>query len=423
MQRDGSRVGPHAFSFILVTILIDTIGFGMIAPVMPELIRELTGEGFAEAAIHGGRLMFLFAGVQFFAAPVLGNLGDRFGRRPVLLCSLAALGVDYVVIALAPTIAWLFLGRFVSAVASATFATANAFVADVSAPDDRAQRFGYMSAAWGLGFMLGPAFGGWLGEFGSRVPFWAAAGLALLNVLYGLWVLPESLPRSRRRSFEWRRANPVGALLQIRRYPIVLGLLVVLVPYQLAHDANPAVWGYYTMHKFDWSTKQVGLSLFVVGATIMFVNALLVGPVISRFGEKSAVVLGFSAMAFGFVVFAFATRGWMLIAGIFPFALIGLAQPAIRSMMANRVPADAQGELQGATTSIMSLTMIVSPLLMTDLFHRFSRDGSSIDFPGAPFLAAAGLTALALLLFLLAVRVPAPPIAPEAGSAARGLAP
>jgi DHA1 family tetracycline resistance protein-like MFS transporter len=407
MSSGNPKRQNHAISFILITILIDTIGFGMIAPVMPELIRELTGEGFAEAARYGGSLMFLFAGVQFFAAPILGNLGDRFGRRPVLLISLAALGIDYVVIALAPSLVWLFVARFISGIASATFATANAYVADISSSDERAKHFGYLSAAWGLGFMLGPVVGGLLGEYGSRVPFWAAAFLAVLNVLYGLFVLPESLPKSSRRPFELRRANPIGALLQIRKYPVVLGLLFVLVPYQIAHDANPAVWGFYTMHKFGWSTSTVGASLFVVGATIMFVNAVLVGPVIEKLGEVKAVVIGFSAMSIGFLVFAFATESWMVFAGIFPFALIGLAQPAIRSMMANRVPSDAQGELQGATASLMSLTMIVSPVIMTELFHQYSREGAVIDFPGAPFLAAALLALLALALFAHGVREPA----------------
>lgn len=408
----GLEPGPssgrrhHAISFILITILIDTIGFGMIAPVMPELITELTGEGFAEAARYGGQLMFLFAAVQFVAAPILGNLGDRFGRRPILLISLAALGFDYVLIALAPTLLWLFLGRFISAIASATFATANAWVADVSVPKDRAKHFGFLSAAWGLGFMIGPVLGGLLGELGARVPFWAAAGLSLMNVLYGFFVLPESLPMDSRRPFQMRRANPIGALLQIRRYPVVLGLLVVLIPYQFAHDANPAVWGYYTMHKFGWSVSDVGWSLFLVGATIMFVNAVLVGPAISRLGEKGAVYLGFAAMSIGFFVFAFATESWMMFAGIFPFALIGVAQPALRGMMANRVPPDAQGELQGATSSLMSLTMIVSPLLMTELFRGFSHEEAAIQFSGAPFLAAALLALVAMLIFSLAARRP-----------------
>jgi DHA1 family tetracycline resistance protein-like MFS transporter len=394
----------HAIYFILITILIDTIGFGMIAPVMPELISQLTGEGFAQAARYGGSLMFLFAAVQFFAAPILGNLGDRFGRRPVLLISLAALGLDYVLIALAPTLSWLFVGRFISAIASATFATANAWVADVSEPDDRAKHFGFLSAAWGLGFMLGPVLGGLLGEIGPRIPFWAAAGLALANVIYGFFVLPESLPKSNRRRFEWKRANPIGALVQIKRYPAVLGFIIALIPFQIAHDANPAVWGFYTMHKFAWSVSDVGWSLFVVGASIMFVNAVLVGPTIARLGEKGAVMLGYCAMSLGFFIFAFASEGWMVIGGILPFALVGVAQPAIRGMMANLVPANAQGELQGAMASVMSLTMIVSPVIMTELFYRFSRDGAAIDFPGAPFFAAAVLVLVALGLFTRAAR-------------------
>ncbi len=400
----GGSGGGHAISFILITILIDTLGFGMIAPVMPQLISELTGEGFAEAARYGGSLMFLFALVQFFAAPILGNLGDRFGRRPVLLISLAALGLDYVLIALAPSIVWLYVGRFISAVASATFATANAWVADVSAPRDRAKHFGFLSAAWGLGFMVGPVIGGLLGEYGARVPFWAAAALALVNVLYGFFVLPESLPVESRRPFVFSRANPIGALLQVRRHPIVLGLLLVLVPYQFAHDANPAVWGYYTMFKFGWSVSDVGWSLFAVGATIMLVNALLVGPTIAKLGEKGAVFLGFGAMSLGFFVFAFATESWMMFAGIVPFALVGVASPALRGMMSNRIPADAQGELQGAMSSLTSLTMIGSPVFMTELFRAFSHEEASPVFPGAPFLAAALIALMAMLIFSFASR-------------------
>lgn len=406
--RDSSSRHSHAISFILITILIDTLGFGMIAPVMPELISELTGEGFAEAARYGGSLMFLFAMVQFIAAPILGNLGDRYGRRPILLISLAALGLDYILIALAPTILWLYIGRFISAIASATFATANAWVADTSAPADRARNFGFLSAAWGLGFMVGPMLGGILGEYGARVPFWAAAGLALLNVLYGFFVLPESLPQESRRPFEILRANPIGALMQIRKYPAMVGLLAVMVPYQIAHDANPAVWGYYLMLKFDWSVSHVGWSLFAVGASIMFVNAVLVGPTIERLGEKGAVYLGFGAMSVGFLIFAFASQSWMIFGGIVPFALVGVAQPALRGMMANRVPADAQGELQGATSSLMSLTMIFSPLFMTGLFHEFSREDAAVLFPGAPFLAAAFLAMFAIGLFSLATRTTEP---------------
>ncbi len=406
----GARLG---IGFILVTILIDTLGFGMIVPVMPELIEELSGEGIAKAARYGGALMFLFAVVQFFAAPILGNLSDRFGRRPVLLISLAALGVDYVLMALAPTLIWLFVGRFISAIASATFAAANAWVADTTAPKDRSQRFGYLSAAWGLGFMLGPVLGGLLGEYGARVPFWAAAALACINFLYGFSVLPESLAPESRRTFSMRRANPIGALLQIRNYPMVFGLLLVMIPFRIAHDANPAVWSYYTLHKFGWSAADVGWSLFAVGAGIMFVNAVLVGPAMKTLGERGAVWVGFTGMALGFGIFAFATEGWMMYVGILPFALVGIAQPAIRGMMANRVPADSQGELQGTTSSVMSLTMVFSPILMTELFYRFSAEDAPIHFPGAPFLAATLLLLAALGIFAFVARAN-----PEAGTSA-----
>jgi DHA1 family tetracycline resistance protein-like MFS transporter len=397
------RHSSAATTFILITIALDTIGFGMIAPVMPELIREVTGEGLAEAARYGGYLMFLFAGVQFFAAPLLGNLSDRFGRRSVLLVSLAALGVDYIVMGFAPTLGWLFIGRFVSGAAGATFATANAYIADVSSSEERARRFGLLNAAWGFGFILGPAFGGILGEIGSRVPFFTAAGLAALNVLYGFFVLPESLPRERRRAFDPLRANPIGALLQVRKYPMLFGLLAVLVPYQIAHDANPATWSYYTMLKFGWTESTVGYSLMVVGIAVMAVNALLVGPAIEKLGERGAVIGGFLAMSFGFFAFAYATESWMMFAAIFPFALIGIAQPALRGMMANRVPEDAQGELQGVVGSLMSLTMIVSPLIMTQLFGYFSSEVAPIYFPGASFFAAGALGLVALALFLRAV--------------------
>jgi DHA1 family tetracycline resistance protein-like MFS transporter len=400
--------GRQPLVFLLITILIDTIGFGIIIPVLPELIMELTGEGLGAAARYGGYLLFCYAVMQFFFAPVLGNLSDRFGRRPVLLGSLAVFGLDYLVMGLAPDLAWLFAGRLVAGVAGATHSTANAYAADVSPPEERARNFGMIGAAWGFGFILGPVIGGFLGELGPRVPFFAAAGLALLNVGYGLLVLPETLSPDKRRPFAIARANPVGAFRQMRAYPFVVGMLVALVFYQIAHDANPATWTYYTMLKFGWSERDVGYSMGAVGLSLVAVQAGLVQPLIDRFGERRTVFLGFAMMATGYAGFAFSSAGWMMIAFIVPFSLGGVTMPALRGILSNQVPENAQGELQGALASVVSLTAIGAPLFMTQLFGYFAADAAPLYFPGAPFLAAAVLVVGSVLWFARTLRV-APP--------------
>lgn len=378
----------RALVFVLVAVLIDTIGFGIVAPVTPELIMELTGEGLSEAARYGGGLLFVYALMQFFFAPILGNLSDRFGRRPVLLLSLLALGFDYLLMALAPSLAWLFVGRTLAGAAGATFATANAYIADVTSEEERAQSFGLMGAAWGLGFILGPVIGGVLGELGPRVPFFAAAALSVANVAYGFFVLPETLPPEKRRPFSLRRATPLGALGQMTRYPGVLTLFGALVLYQLAHDALPSTWTYYTMLKFDWTERDVGFSMGVTGFAIALVQGLVIRAAIPRLGERGAVFVGMFLMATGYAGFAWAAQGWVMLAFIAPFALGGLAMPALRSILTARVPANAQGELQGAISSLMSLTAIVAPLFMTQLFGYFTSPGAPVYFPGASFLAA-----------------------------------
>lgn len=384
---------------MLVTVLLDTIGFGIIIPVIPELVVELTGEGLSSAALYGGWLIFVFAFMQFLFAPVLGNLSDRLGRRPVLLASLGAYAIDYLLMAIAPTLAWLFIGRAVSGMAGATGATANAYIADVTPPEERAQNFGLIGAAWGLGFILGPVIGGWLGSYGARVPFYAASALAAANVVYGLFAIPESLDPAHRRPFSWARANPVGSLRAMKRFPVVIGLFVVLVFYQLAHDANPSVWTYFTMMKFDWTEGQVGLSLGVFGVLNVLVQALLIRRVIPALGEARTARIGFAMMSIGFIGFALAPTEGLFLACMVPFALGGLGMPAMRSIMSNAVPHDAQGELQGAMTSIASLTMIFSPLVMTRLFHAFTSEGAPIFFPGAAHLAAGLLSIGALVTF------------------------
>lgn len=389
----------RAVVFILLTILLDTIGFGIIAPVMPELIMELTGEGLSQAARYGGWLLFVYAVMQLFFAPVLGNLSDRFGRRPVLLISLAAFGFDYILMGFAPTLTWLFVGRALAGIFGATHSTANAFVADITAPEDRAKSFGLIGATWGIGFMIGPVLGGLLGEYGARVPFFVAAALSLLNVVYGFVVLPETLSAENRRPFVWTRANPLGALNQMRRYPIVIGLFVAMVFYQIAHDANPSTWTFYTQLKFDWTPWDVGLSMSAVGLAMAVVQAGFIGYALERFGERVAVVGGYLLMAAAYFGFAYATEGWMMYALMLPFALGSIVTPAVRGILANQVPANAQGELQGAISSLMSLTAIVAPLFMTQLFGYFASDAARIYFPGAPFFAAGVLVLIAIAVF------------------------
>ena len=382
----------HAMLFILVTVLIDTIGFGIVAPVTPELIVELTGETLSEAALYGGWLMFLYALAQFFAAPILGNLSDRFGRRPVLIASLLTLGLDYLLMALAPDLTWLFIGRAIAGVAGATFATANAYIADVSDPEMRAQNFGLLGSAWGLGFILGPVIGGVLGEYGPRVPFFAASALACANVLYGFFVLPESLPRESRRPFAFARANPIGAFKQMRRHPGVVLLFGAIILYQIAHDANPSTRTYYTMLKFEWTERDVGFSMGVLGLSIMLVQGLLIRFVIPRLGDRLTVLAGLIVMAFGYLGFSLATEGWMMLVFIIPFALGSLAMPALRSILSKRVGPEAQGELQGVMSSLVSLTAIIAPVFLTQLFGYFTSLEAPIYFPGAAFFAAAILT-------------------------------
>ena len=392
------KTPKKALAFIFVTVLIDVIGFGVVIPVMPELVMEVTGEGLSSAARYGGFLAFVYAFMQFFFAPIVGNLSDRFGRRPVLLVSLATLGIDYVIMGLAPTLGWLVLGRFLAGISGASFATANAYIADVSAPSERAQNFGLVGAAFGLGFVLGPVLGGILGEVGSRVPFFAAAALAAANTLYGLLVLPESLPKEKRRPFSIKRANPLGTLGQMRRYPIVVTLLGALFLYQMAHDALPSTWTYYTMLKFEWTERDVGYSLGFVGILFAVVQGGLIRKIMPKVGERRAVYLGFLLMAVGFVGYGLSPRGWVLYAFSVPFALGGLANPALRGIMSNEVASDAQGELQGAITSLQSLTAIMAPVIMTQLFAYFTAEHAPLYLPGAPFITASVLVGCAVVI-------------------------
>ena len=396
--------GKRALLFILVTVLLDSMGFGVIIPVMPELIMELTGEGLSRAAVYGGWLGFVYAALQFMFAPILGNLSDRFGRRPVLLYAVASLGIDYIVMGFAPTITWLFIGRAISGIAGASFTPAHAYIADVSPPQKRAQSFGMMGAAFGAGFILGPALGGLLGELGPRAPFFAAAGLSLVNFTYGYFVLPETLDPSRRRRFDWRRANPVGTLMQIRKYPVVLGLLVVVFLWQVAHQVLPSTWSFYTMYKFGWTEALVGASLAFVGTIMVLGQSSLPRVVIPHLGERRSAMIAMMVGGIGYAGYAFATEGWMMFAWLVTWLLGSLTMPSLQALMSHRVAVDAQGELQGAVGSLHSLSAIVAPPVMTQLFRFFTAAEAPAQFPGAPFLLSSGLAILGLLIFWRATR-------------------
>jgi len=392
----GNRFG---LSFIILVVLIDSIGFGIILPVMPSLIISLTDVSLSEASRIGGWLLFTYAIMQFFFAPVMGNLGDRFGRRPVLLFALLALGLDYLLMAFAPTIVWLFAGRLIAGIAGSTFSIAYAYVTDTTPVEKRAQAFGMVGAAFGGGFILGPVIGGLLGEFGDRIPFYAAAVLSLVNVVYGFFVLGESLATENRRAFQWRRANPLGALLQIRKFPLVAGLAVAYFLYMLGHNALPSTWTYYTIEKFSWSESQIGLSLGVAGVFMILVQAGLIRWAIPTFGAFRAGMIGMAAMILGFCGYGLSQSGWQLYPFLAIASISGFVAPAFQAIMTSEIPPDAQGELQGALSSITSLTSVIGPVLMTQLFAWFTAETTAIYFPGVSFIAAAVLTFVCLVIF------------------------
>ncbi len=376
-----------ALSFIFITVVLDTIGLGIIIPVIPALIMELTGEGLGKAAIYGGWLMFVYAFMQFLFAPIIGGLSDRFGRRPVLLLSLFGFGIDYLIVGFAPSITWLFAARIFAGIFGASHTTATAYIADISEPEKRAQNFGLIGAAFGMGFILGPVIGGLLGEYGSRIPFFASAALAFINCLYGFFILPESLSKENRRAFDWKRANPLGSLMQVKKFPAIAGLVVVYFVLYLSHHATQSTWTYFTMLQFDWDEAMVGFSLGIVGVCVAVVQGGLTRVVIPKFGEQKSVYIGLLFYTFGFLGFAFAPTGWVLLIMIAPFALGGFAGPALQGIISNGVENNQQGELQGALTSLISLTAIIGPPLMTGLFGFFTSDSAPFQLPGAAFVA------------------------------------
>jgi len=379
-----------ALSFIFVTILIDVIGFGVIIPVTPRLIATLAHEDLVHAAKDGAWLLFTFAIAQFIFSPILGGLSDQFGRRPVLLSSLLGFGLDYLFMAFAPTLPWLFLGRAIAGITGASFTTASAYIADISTPEKRAQNFGMIGAAFGIGFIVGPAMGGLVSQyFGIRAPFVLAAILCFLNLSYGYFILPESLLPENRRPFDWKRANPIGSLLHLRKYPVVSGLVVSLVLIYIGSHAVQSNWGYFTMFRFKWSEATVGGSLAMVGLLVGLVQGLLIRVINPRIGAKNSVYVGMALYSLGMILFAFANQGWMMFLFLVPYCLGGIAGPALQGIISGQVPPNEQGELQGALTSLISVTSIIGPLMMNNLFYFFSKTNTPIFFPGAPFLAGA----------------------------------
>lgn len=400
----GSK--KNALTFIFITLLIDVAGLGLIIPVMPKLIEELIHGGISAASQWSGILTFAYAVMQFVCAPLIGNLSDKYGRRPVLLMSLLGFGIDYIFLSFAPTIGWLFVGRVVAGITGASFTTASAYIADISTPENRAQNFGLIGVAFGLGFIVGPVMGGLLGEYGSRVPFMVAAGLSLLNAIYGYFVLPESLSRENRRAFEWKRANPLGSLLHLKKYPGIGALIGSLVLVYLAAHAIQSNWTFYTIAKFNWSERMNGISLGVFGLLIALVQGGLIRIVNPRLGNEKSVYMGLAFYTGGLLLFAFASQSWMLFAFMIPYCVGGIAGPALQAIISGHVPPNEQGELQGALTSLMSLTSIAGPLIMTNTFAFFTQPSATFHFAGAPFLLGSVLMLISTILAYGALKLP-----------------
>jgi MFS transporter, DHA1 family, tetracycline resistance protein len=395
--------GTTSLAIIALIVFIDTASLGLIIPVVPSLIQSLAYVSIDRAAELGGLLLFVFATTQFFAAPIIGGLSDQFGRRPVLLLTLAALGLDYALMAWAPSLGWLFVGRFIAGIMGASWPAANSCVADTVAPEDRGRVFGMLGGAGGAGFVLGPAIGGLFGQFGDRVPFLIACLLCLIGTIVGIFALRETLPADKRRGFTLARANPFGNLIQMAKVPLVLSFLIVIFFMQLAAQSQVSIWAYYGMLKFGWTPVQTGLTITLFGALLAIVQGGLVGKAIARFGDmrtaSASLLIGIPT----YLIFAFASSSWMMVLGVVVGAMTGFTFPAMQSIMSTRINEDAQGELQGAIASVISLTSIIGPLLMTNIFGAFS-DKTGTYFPGAPFMLAAALVVVAIFIQRWAVK-------------------
>ncbi len=377
-----------AIGFIFITMLIDIIGIGIIIPVIPKLLQELNHSDISEAAQLGGWLAFAYAFTQFLCAPLMGSLSDKYGRRPVLLISLMAFAVDYLVLATAPNVSWLFIGRIIAGITGASISTAMAYISDVSTPENKAKNFGLIGAAFGIGFIIGPVIGGLLGQYGSRVPFYAAAALCFVNFIYGYFVLPESLKPEKRRAFEWKAANPIGSLLRLKKFPTIISLVAAMFFMYFASHAVHGNWSFYTMYRFNWDERMVGISLGVIGLLVAIVQGGLVRYVNPRIGNGKSILIGFSLNTLGLLLIAFAAQQWMIFVFLIPYCMGGLAGPAIQSEITNHIPANEQGQIQGTLASLNSATATFGPLAMTSVFYYFTHNSAPFKFPGAPFILA-----------------------------------
>ena len=397
-------VSRHAVTFVLITVFLDMVGFGLIMPVLPALIEKVGHMDLADAAYIGGWMFAAFSLAQFAFSPLMGNLSDRYGRRPLLLLAIFGLGVDYLFSALAPSIFWLFIGRVIAGVCGSSYVIANAYIADVTAPEDRAKAFGMVGAAFGVGFVLGPAIGGLLGEFGPRVPFYVAAGISMLNFIYGWFVLPETLPPEKRRAFEWTRSNPFGAFKVFRFYQGVVPLCGVLFVYFAASAVYPAIWAFWGMAKFGWSESMVGLSLAAFGIITALFQGFVTGPVVARFGEWRVCL-------FGLIIAAVVAAGYGLAGSLVAVLLLmvlhgpeGFVHPMLVAMMSKAVPEDAQGELQGGISAVMNVAMLIGTVVFSQIFGYFMQEARGTPSPNVAFYLASALLLAVLAMYLVVVR-------------------
>jgi DHA1 family tetracycline resistance protein-like MFS transporter len=399
MDKPGHQKGKAALGFIFITLFIDVLGLGIIIPILPKLLEQLAHVDLSTATQISGYLTFTYASMQFLFSPVLGNLSDRFGRRPILLGSLLGFGIDYLFMAFAPSLFWLFIGRVIAGVAGASSTTATAYIADVSKGDKRAANFGLVGAASGLGFILGIGMGGFLGAISVKLPFIVAAGLALLNALYGFFVLPESLAVENRRKFEWKRANPISALTRLGKYDISISTLITAFTIvYIGQKAVESTLPFFLIEKYQWTLSSIsGLGIFI-GILLVGIQGGLIRIVIPKLGLEKSVITGMAFYTIGLIFIAFNNIGWMMYIYMIPYCLGGISGPALQGFITEKIAPNEQGELQGALTSLVSVTTIIGPLLMTSLFHHFTMKGAPVYFPGAPYLMGAVLMLLSILL-------------------------